>query len=133
MIGVRLCWRVTHLSKCVRCMCSPLDFAALECCAFFPHFGLTLHSFVPQTMVQLGQLVVVTRELGNILLNQSNDQKLFWQHTANQSHRRCQQKTTPKLTVIKTFQHTWAIMQIQGNLVFSALITHLRMKEIETE
>lgn len=89
------------------------------------NFGWISRSFVPQTIVQHGQLVVATRELGNILLNRSNDQKLFWQHTANQSHRRCQQKTTPKLTVIKTFQHTWATMQIQGNLVFSALMgTH---------
>lgn len=66
------------------------------------------------------QLAVATKELGNILLNRSSGQKLFWQRAAR--HRCCQQKTTPKLTVIKTFQHIWATMQIQGNLVFSALM-----------
>lgn len=135
MIGVRLCWWDTYSTECVRCMYSSLDFAALEFCDFLLSILAGFHAHLStQTIVQHGQLVAATRELGNILLNQSYDQKLFWQHAANQSHRRCQQKTTPKLTVIKTFQHTWATMQIQGNLAFSALMgTHTQYTQLRRE
>lgn len=76
------------------------------------------------------QLAVAIKEPGSILLNRFNGQVLFWQHTVNQS-RWCQQKTTPKSIVIKTFQHIWATMQIQGNLALSAL--DIGLTQLSTE